>query len=53
MPTRAEILDRLAASPAQVVAFVHGLSPGDLERPATASGVPGAAPWCARDRLRT
>ena len=51
MPTRAEILDTLAASQKQVMAFFQGLSPEDLERPATASDVPGAAPWCARDHL--
>jgi len=51
MPTRAEILDTLAASQTQVVAFFQGLSPHDLERPATASGVPGAAPWRARDHF--
>ena len=51
MPTRAEILDTLAASQTQVMAFFHGLSPEDLERPATASGVPGAAPWRAKDHL--
>jgi hypothetical protein len=51
MPTRAAILDTLVASQTQVMAFFHGLSPHDLERPATASGVPGAAPWRARDLL--
>ncbi len=51
MPTRAEILDTLAASQAQVLAFFHGLSPQDLERPATASEVPGAAPWCPKDHF--
>ena len=51
MPTRAEILDTLAASQAQVLAFFHGLSPHDLERSATANGVPGAAPWRAKDHL--
>ena len=51
MLTRAEILDTLAASQTQVLAFFHGLSQEDLERPATASGVPGAAPWCAKDHL--
>jgi DinB family protein len=51
MPTRAEILDTLAASQTQVLAFFHGLSPNDLERPATASDVPGAAPWRAKDHL--
>lgn len=51
MPTRAEILDTLAASQAQVLAFFHGLSPQDLVRPATASDVPGAAPWRAKDHL--
>ncbi len=51
MPTRAEILDTLAASQTQVLAFFHGLSLEDLERPATASGVPGAVPWSAKDHL--
>jgi hypothetical protein len=51
MPTRAEILDTLAASQTQVLAFFHGLSPEDLERPATASEVPGAAPWRAKDHF--
>ena len=51
MPTRAEILDTLAASQTQVMAFFHGLSLEDLERPATASEVPGAAPWRAKDHL--
>ena len=51
MSTRAEILDTLAASQTQVMAFFQGLSPEDLERPATASGVPGEAPWRARDHL--
>jgi DinB superfamily len=51
MPTRAEILDTLAASQTQVLAFFQGLSPEDLERPATASDVPGADPWRATDHL--
>lgn len=51
MPTRAEILDTLAASQTQVLAFFQGLSPHDLERPVTASDVPGAAPWRAKDHL--
>jgi hypothetical protein len=51
MPTRAEILDTLAASQTQVLAFFHGLSTEDLERPATASDLPGAAPWCAKDHF--
>ena len=51
MPTRAEILDTLAASQTQVMTFFQGLSPDDLERPATASDVPGAAPWRAQDHL--
>ena len=51
MPTHAEILDTLAASQTQVVAFFQGLSPHDLERPATASSVPGAAPWSAKDHF--
>jgi len=51
MPTRAAILDTLAASQTQVLAFFHGLSPHDLERPATASDLPGAALWRAKDHL--
>src|SRR5215472_4850004 len=51
MPTRAEILDTLAASQTEVLAFFHGLSPEDLERPATANDLPGAAPWRAKDHL--
>src|SRR5258708_33153403 len=51
MPTRAEILDTLAASQTQFMAFFQGLSPEDLERPATASGVPGEAPWRAKDHF--
>jgi hypothetical protein len=51
MPTRAAILDTLAASQTQVLAFFHGLSLHDLERPATASDLPGAAPWRAKDHL--
>ena len=51
MPTRAEILETLSASQSQVLAFFQGLSPHDLERPATASEVPGAAPWRAKDHL--
>jgi DinB family protein len=51
MPARAEILDALAASQTQVLAFFHGLSPHDLERPATASEVAGAAPWRAKDHF--
>src|SRR5947209_4825209 len=51
MLTRAEILDTLAASQTQVLAFFQGLSLEELERPATASDVPGAAPWRAKDHL--
>ncbi len=51
MPSRAEILDTLGASQTQVLAFFQGLSPQDLQRPATASEVPGAAAWCAKDHL--
>jgi len=51
LPTRAEILSTLAASRTQVMVFFQGLSPQDLERPATANAVPGAAPWRAKDHL--
>jgi hypothetical protein len=51
MPTRAEIVETLAASQTEVLTFFQGLSSQDLERPATPSGVPGAAPWRAKDHL--
>jgi hypothetical protein len=51
MPTRVEIEDTLAASQTQVLAFFQGLSPQDLERPATVNDIPGASPWCAKDHL--
>jgi len=51
MSTRAEILDTLEASQTQVLAFFQGLSPQDLEREASASEVPGAAPWRAKDHF--
>ncbi len=51
MPKRAEILDTLAASQTRVMAFFQGLSPHDLERPATASEVPGEAPWRTKDHF--
>lgn len=51
MPTRAEIQETLAMSQTQVMAFFQGLSPEDLERPTTASDVPGATPWRAKDHL--
>lgn len=51
MPTRSEIKDMLAASQEQVSAYFDGLSPEDLERPCTASGVPGEAPWRAKDHF--
>jgi hypothetical protein len=49
MPTRSEIQDTLAASQKQVSAYFEGLSPEALERPCTASGVAGEAPWRAKD----
>src|SRR5690242_3354022 len=51
MPTRVEILDTLAASQMQVLAFFQGLSREDLERPATASAVPGETAWRATDHF--
>ena len=51
MPIRSEIQDTLAASQEQVLAFFDGLSPEALERPCTASGVPGEAPWRAKDHF--
>ena len=51
MPTRSEIQDILAASQEQVLAYFDGLSPEALERPCTASGVPGEAPWRAKDHF--
>jgi hypothetical protein len=51
MPTRSEIRDILAASQEQVAAYFDKLSPEALERPCTASGVPGEAPWRAKDHF--
>src|SRR5260370_31940593 len=51
MPTRSEIQDTLAASQEQVLAYFDGLSPEALERPCTAIGVPGEAPWRAKDHF--
>ena len=51
MPTRSEIQDALAASQESVLAYFDRLSPEALERPCTASGVPGEAPWRAKDHF--
>lgn len=51
MPTRSEILNALADSQEQVTAYFQGLGPEELERPVTASGVPGEAAWRAKDHL--
>lgn len=51
MPTRSEIQDILAASQEQVLAYFNELSPEALERPCTASGVPGEVPWRAKDHF--
>ena len=51
MPTRSEIQDTLAASQEQVFAYFDKLSPEALERPCTARGVPGEAPWRAKDHF--
>jgi hypothetical protein len=51
MPTRSEIQDTLATSQEQVFAYFDGLSPETLERPCTASGVLGEAPWRAKDHF--
>ncbi len=51
MPTRSEILDMLAASQEKVTVYFQGLSPEELERPCTASGVPGEAAWRAKDHF--
>ena len=51
MPTRSEIQNTLADSQEQVTAYFQGLSQEDLERPLTASGVPGEAPWRAKDHF--
>jgi hypothetical protein len=51
MPTRSEIQDTLVASQKKVIAYFEGLSPEALERPCTASGVPGEAPWRAKDHF--
>jgi hypothetical protein len=51
MPTRSEIKDILAESQEKVAAYFDGLSPEALERPCTASGVPGEVPWRAKDHF--
>ncbi len=51
MPTRSEIRDALAESQEQVFAYFDGLSHEALECPCTASGVPGKAPWRAKDHF--
>jgi hypothetical protein len=51
MPTRSEILDALAASQEQVMAYFQGLSPESLERPCTAIGVAGEPAWRAKDHF--
>jgi hypothetical protein len=51
MPTRSEILDTLAASQEQVMAYFQRLSPEALVRPCTASGVPGEPAWRAKDHF--
>src|SRR6516165_3921583 len=51
MATRSEILDTLATSQEQVMAYFQGLSPEALERPSTASGVPGEPAWRAKDHF--
>jgi hypothetical protein len=51
MPTRAEILDMLATSEKEVQIYFQALSPEALQRPCTVSGVPGAAPWRAKDHF--
>jgi hypothetical protein len=49
--SRSDILDLLAASQQQVMTFFQGLSPEALERPCTASGVPGEPAWRAKDHF--
>jgi hypothetical protein len=51
MLTRSEIKDALAESQEQVFAYFDGLSSEELERPCTASGVPGEVPWRAKDHF--
>ncbi len=51
MPIRSEIQDALAESQEQIFAYFDGLSPEDLGRPCTQSGVPGEDPWRARDHF--
>jgi DinB superfamily len=51
MPTRSEIQDALAASEEQVFAYFDKLGPEALERPCTASGIPGEVPWRAKDHF--
>lgn len=51
MPTRTDIQRTLAESQEHIIAFFQGMTPEDRERPCTASGVPGEAPWRPKDHL--
>jgi hypothetical protein len=51
MPTRSEIIDSLAESQEKTIAYFQGLTLEELERPCTASGVPGEAAWRAKDHF--
>src|SRR5947209_59567 len=51
MTSRSEIQDILASSQEKVDAYFDDLSPEALERPCTASGVPGEVPWRAKDHF--
>ena len=51
MPTRSEILGVLAESQEKTIAYFQGLTPEELERPCTASAVPGEVAWRAKDHF--
>ncbi len=51
MPTRSEIQDTLSTSQENVFTYFDKLSTEALEAPCTASGIPGEAPWRAKDHF--
>lgn len=51
MPTRAEILETLAASQERLIAYYQALTPEECERGCTASEAPDGTPWRPKDHL--
>ena len=51
MPTRTEIIETLNVSQEHLFALVRAWTPEELERPCTASEVPGGPPWRPKDHV--